>query len=79
MNLSVKIFLALVLSVVVGLIAGPDALPFIKWWIAPIGTMFINLIKMLVVPLIFATIVLGIGKTGDIKAVGRMGVKALSR
>ena len=32
---------------------------------------------MLVVPLIFATIVLGIGKTGDVKAVGRMGVKAL--
>jgi len=32
---------------------------------------------MLVVPLIFATIVLGIGRTGDVKAVGRMGVKAL--
>ncbi len=38
---------------------------------------FINLIKMLIVPLIFSTIVVGIGKTGDVKAVGRMGVKAL--
>src|SRR5258706_13318907 len=38
---------------------------------------FISLIKMLVVPLIFSTIVLGIGKTGDVRAVGRMGVKAL--
>jgi len=38
---------------------------------------FINLIKMLIVPLIFSTIVVGIGKTGDIKAVGRMGIKAL--
>ena len=38
---------------------------------------FISLIKMLIVPLIFSTILVGIGKTGDIKAVGRMGVKAL--
>jgi Na+/H+-dicarboxylate symporter len=38
---------------------------------------FINLIKMLIVPLIFSTIVVGIGKTGDVKAVGRMGIKAL--
>jgi proton glutamate symport protein len=38
---------------------------------------FINLIRMLVVPLILTTIIVGIGKTGDIKAVGRMGVKAL--
>src|SRR6266705_5013815 len=38
---------------------------------------FISLIKLLIVPLIFSTIVVGIGKTGDIKAVGRMGVKAI--
>ena len=38
---------------------------------------FISLIKMLIVPLIFSTIVVGIGKTGDVKAVGRMGIKAL--
>src|SRR6266581_9566541 len=31
---------------------------------------FISLIKMLIVPLIFSTIVVGIGKTGDVKAVG---------
>ena len=59
MNLSIKIFLALVLSVVVGLIAGPDALPFIKWWIAPIGTMFINLIKMMIVPVVFTSLIVG--------------------
>ena len=45
MNLSIKIFIALVLSVVVGLVIGPEGLPFIKLWIAPIGTIFINLIK----------------------------------
>ena len=41
MNLSIKIFIALVLAVIVGLIAGEPALPFINWWIAPIGTIFI--------------------------------------
>ena len=44
MNLSVKILISLVLSVIVGLMAGVDGLPFIKWWIAPVGTIFINLI-----------------------------------
>ena len=46
MNLSIKILISLILSVVVGLMAGVEGLPFIKWWIAPIGTIFINLIKM---------------------------------
>lgn len=45
MNLSIQIFAALILSVICGLIAGPDNLPFITKWIAPIGTIFINLIK----------------------------------
>lgn len=38
---------------------------------------FIALIKSLIVPLIFSTLVVGIARTGDIKAVGRMGAKAL--
>ena len=77
MNLSVKIFLALVLSVVVGLIAGPDALPFIKWWIAPIGTMFINLIKMMIVPVVFTSLIVGMTSIGDTKKLGRIGIKTI--
>src|SRR5262245_22119961 len=38
---------------------------------------FISLIKGLIVPLLFSTIVVGIAQTGDLKAVGRMGAKAL--
>ena len=78
MNLSIKIFLALVLSVVVGLIAGPDALPFIKWWIAPIGTMFINLIKMMIVPVVFTSLIVGMTSIGDTKKLGRIGVKTVA-
>ena len=77
MNLSVKIFIALVLSVIVGFIAGAEGLPFIKWWIAPIGTMFINLIKMMIVPVVFFSLVVGITSLGDTKKLGRIGAKTV--
>jgi len=78
MNLSVKIFISLVLSVVVGLIAGEAGLPFIKWWIAPVGTMFINLIKMMIVPVVFFSLVVGITSLGDTKKLGRIGFKTVA-
>lgn len=77
MNLSVKIFIALVLSIIVGLIAGAEGLPFIKWWIAPVGTMFINLIKMMIVPVVFFSLVVGITSLGDTKKLGRIGLKTV--
>ena len=77
MNLSIKIFIALVLSVVVGLIAGEPALPFINWWIAPIGTIFINLIKMIIVPIVFFSLVVGMTSIGDTKKLGRIGIKTV--
>ena len=49
MNLSVKIFISLILSVIVGLILGEENLPWLKAYLAPFGTMFINLIKMIIV------------------------------
>ncbi|MDY3296356.1 dicarboxylate/amino acid:cation symporter, partial [Selenomonas sp.] len=78
MNLSVKIFIALVLSVIVGLIAGEPAVPFIKWWIAPIGTMFINLIKMMIVPVVFSSLIVGMTSIGDTKKLGRIGIKTVA-
>lgn len=77
MNLSVKILISLVLSVVVGLMAGVDGLPFIKWWIAPIGTIFINLIKMVIVPIVFTSLVVGMTSLGDLKKLGRIGIKTI--
>lgn len=71
------IFYALILGVVLGHFLPAERYPWAYETFRFLSKAFINLIKMLVVPLIFATIVLGIGKTGDIKAVGRMGVKAL--
>ncbi|MGI8470266.1 MAG: dicarboxylate/amino acid:cation symporter [Pyrinomonadaceae bacterium] len=42
-----------------------------------LSTLFLNLIKSIIAPLIFATLVIGIAGTGDIKQVGRIGVKSL--
>ncbi|MGN0941253.1 MAG: dicarboxylate/amino acid:cation symporter [Selenomonadaceae bacterium] len=78
MSLSVKIFVALVASVVVGLIAGPSALGFVNWWIAPIGTIFINLIKMMIVPVVFTSLVVGMTSLGDTKKLGRIGIKTVA-
>ena len=77
MNLSIKILISLILSVVVGLMAGVEGLPFIKWWIAPIGTIFINLIKMVIVPIVFTSLVVGMTSLGDLKKLGRIGVKTI--
>ena len=71
------IFYALFLGVVLGHFRPAETYPWAYESFKFLSKAFISLIKMLVVPLIFATIVLGIGKTGDVKAVGRMGVKAL--
>ncbi len=77
MNLSVKIFIALVLAVVVGLAAGPDSLGFINWWVAPIGTIFINLIKMMIVPVVLTSLVVGMTSLGDTRKLGRIGIKTV--
>ena len=77
MHLSIKILIGLILGIVGGLIAGPTAVPWMKVWIAPIGTIFINLIKMVIVPVVLASIVSGVASIGDVKKLGRVGVKIM--
>jgi proton glutamate symport protein len=71
------IFYGLGLGIVLGMLFPKEAYPAAYEAFRFMSKAFINLIKMLIVPLIFSTIVVGIGKTGDVKAVGRMGFKAL--
>jgi len=71
------IFYALILGVVLGHFLPAERYPGAYETFRFMSKAFINLIKMLIVPLILSTIIVGIGKTGDIKAVGRMGVKAI--
>lgn len=63
---------AIIVAVALGVL-WPDGAKQMK----PLGDMFINLVKMVVAPIIFLTIVLGIAKMGDMKKIGRVGGKAI--
>lgn len=71
-GLTTQIFLGLFLGIAFGYVF-PDYGVAIK----PAGDMFIRMIKMIVVPLIFSSLVMGIAGTGDFKKLGRLGAKAL--
>ncbi|QDK79792.1 dicarboxylate/amino acid:cation symporter [Spirosoma sp. KCTC 42546] len=71
-NLTVRVLLAITLGILTGYFF-PETAAKLK----PLGDLFINLIKMVIAPIIFLTIVLGISNMGDLKKVGRVGGKAL--
>jgi aerobic C4-dicarboxylate transport protein len=71
-SLYLQVLVAIVLGVLLGEYAPDWAVP-----LKPLGDGFIKLIKMLIAPIIFTTVVAGIAGMGDMKNVGRVGVKAL--
>lgn len=71
------IFVALLMGVFWGGSLPQDEFPFAYSLFLFLSRAFIALIKGLIVPLLFSTIVVGIAQTGDIKAIGRMGLKAI--
>ena len=50
----------------------------VHWVSRPIGQVFLNLLMMLVIPLLFSALVLGIGGLGDLRSLGRIGLKTLA-
>jgi len=71
------IFMGLILGVVLGGFLPQDQFPWAYNFFRFLSKAFISLIKGLIVPLLLSTIIVGIAQTGDIRAVGRMGAKAL--
>ncbi len=71
------IFVGLIMGVVLGGFLPQDQHPGAYNLFRFLSKAFISLIKGLIVPLLLSTIIVGIAQTGDIKAVGRMGAKAL--
>src|SRR5881396_3044399 len=71
-SLTWKIMIGLVLGIVLGYLKP-------EWGTAvrPLSLLFLNLIKSVIAPLIFSTLVIGIAGTGDIRQVGRIGLKSL--
>lgn len=81
MSLTKKILLGMLLGIIVGLIfnlALPEAFPTVEAYIlAPLGKLFINLIKLLVVPIVLVSLILGTAGIGDPKKLGRIGIKTI--
>ena len=80
MQLYTKILIGLVLGVVIGLIANVMALDWLQailGFIEPVGTAFIRLITMVVVPLVAASLLIGTASLGDLRKLGRIGGKTV--
>lgn len=75
------ILIAMIAGVSVGLLVHHGAskawIDNFSYYILTLTDIFLNLIKMIIAPLVFSTLVVGIAKLGDIKAVGRIGGKTL--
>jgi Na+/H+-dicarboxylate symporter len=76
------IMLGMALGVLVGYLCntgadGPESIKEIAGWFALVTDIFLRLIRMIIAPLVFATLVSGIASMGDSKSIGRIGVKAI--
>ena len=71
-DLSLQILLAMLLGLAVGW-AWPESADALK----PLGDLFIRLVRMVVAPIIFCTVVHGIASAGEAKSVGRIAIKAI--
>jgi aerobic C4-dicarboxylate transport protein len=70
-NLTFRVLVAIALGVILGVVAPATARAM-----RPLGDTFVALVKMVIGPIIFLTIVLGIANMSDLKRVGRVGAKA---
>ena len=71
-SVTTQIFIGLVVGIAIGFL-WPDVGVSIK----PLADMFLRMIKMIIAPLLFSTLVVGIAGTGDLKSMGRIGLKAI--
>lgn len=80
-RLTFYILIAMVLGVAVGYFvhekSSPEAIQKFSVNIKLLTTIFLRLVQMIIAPLVFTTLVVGIAKLGDLKAVGRVGGKAM--
>ena len=68
-----QILIAMALGTVVGLVGGTEVVPKVDW----LGTLFIKLLKMIIVPLILTSIVSGVASVGGGRDLGRLFGKTL--
>lgn len=80
-----KLFVAIIVALVLGVFAGAivhynfeSSIDAFSKNIKLLGTIFIRMVQMIIAPLVFSTLVVGIAKMGDLKMVGRVGGKAMA-
>ncbi|MBA2494737.1 MAG: dicarboxylate/amino acid:cation symporter, partial [Acidobacteria bacterium] len=85
MALHTKILIGLLVGVFGGLIVNwtlggdnPTVVGIVENFTRPIGQLFLNLLLMIVVPLVFSSLVVGIAGIGDIRKLGRIGLKSFA-
>src|SRR5881398_1461484 len=71
-----QLYVQVLTAIVIGILLG-YFFPAVGTAMRPLGDAFVKLIKMMIAPIIFTTVVVGIAKMGDMKEVGRVGLKAL--
>ena len=80
-NLTFQILIAMLMGGILGIIIhnnlSEEGAKEFSGYIKLLATVFIRLVQMIISPLVFSTLVVGIAKLGDIKAVGRIGGKAM--
>ncbi len=82
-SLTTQIFIGLGLGVLVGFLVHtflderPDTKTQVIQWLRVLSRVFLSLIKVIIAPLIFSTLVVGIAGAGNIREVGRIGIKAI--
>ena len=77
MQLTTKIFIGLALGIVLGIILQPNP-EIANNYIKPFGTLFLNLIKLVIVPLVFSSLVVGACSMDDVRKLGRIGGKTVA-
>jgi len=74
-GLATRIFVGLVLGIIVGIIWFND--PRVAAYLQPLGDLFLRLIKMIVIPIVISSLVVGVAGVGNGKHVGRLGFKTI--
>jgi Na+/H+-dicarboxylate symporter len=82
-RLTTVIFIGMVLGILVGygcnvMWPDPQTAKMIAGYISLMTDIFLRLIKMIIAPLVFSTLVVGVAHMGDTKAIGRIGLKAMA-
>lgn len=74
-GLAWQILIGLILGIIVGAVFYGN--PAVQTYLQPLGTIFIKLIKMIVVPIVISSLIVGVAGVGDIKKLGKIGGKTI--